>query len=96
MKRQHKCCIFICSFQVHPENSEWTCYKQAASLEIHSFFGFEGAIEKLAMKQYSQNVATGKEVIEHFIRELKNENIVFIPPWKPSEETEEVEDNDNK
>lgn len=37
------------------------------------------------MKQYSQNVATGKEVIEHFIKELKNEGITHIPPWKPKE-----------
>ncbi len=45
------------------------------------------------MKQYSQNVATGKEVIEHFVRELKNEGIIYIPPWKPQEnETDGVEE----
>lgn len=78
--------------QVHSENSDWTCYEQAASLEIHSFFGFESTIEKLAMKQYSQNVASGKEVIEHFIKALKNEGIIYIPLWKPSE----VDESDNK
>lgn len=65
-----------------------------ASLEIHSFFGFESTIEKLAMKQYSQNIATGKEVIEHFIKELKNEGITYIPPWKPLKS--EDDDNDEK
>lgn len=37
------------------------------------------------MKQYSQNVATGREVIEHFIKELKNEGITYVPPWQPAE-----------
>ncbi|XP_065203554.1 SEC14-like protein 1 [Planococcus citri] len=85
-----------CRYYVHAENSEWTCYEQAASLEIHSFFGFESTIEKLAMKQYSQNVATGKEVIEHFIKELKNEGVTFIAPWKPSEKQEEEVDEKAK
>lgn len=35
------------------------------------------------MKQYSQNIATGKEVIEHFIKELKTEGITYVPSWKP-------------
>jgi hypothetical protein len=43
--------------QVHPENSDWTCFEQSASLDIRSFFGFENSMEKLAMKQYSQNIA---------------------------------------
>lgn len=43
------------------------------------------------MKQYSQNVASGKEVIENFIKVLKNEGITYIPPWKPSE----VDESDN-
>lgn len=81
-------------FQVHSENSDWTCYEQAASLEIHSFFGFESTIEKLAMKQYSQNVASGKEVIEHFIQALKNEGITYIPPWKPLEVDESDKSED--
>ncbi|XKL63866.1 hypothetical protein PGB90_006230 [Kerria lacca] len=72
-----------CRYYVHPENNDWTCFEQTASLEIHSFFGFESTIEKLAMKQYSQNIATGKEVIEHFIKELKTEGITYVPSWKP-------------
>lgn len=43
-------------FQVHPENEEWTCFEQSASLDIRSFFGFESALEKIAMKQYTANV----------------------------------------
>lgn len=43
--------------QVHPENSEWTCFEQTASLDIKNFFGFENSMEKLAMKQYAQNIA---------------------------------------
>ena len=41
---------------MHPENEEWTCFEQTASLDIKSFFGFENAAEKLAMKQYASNI----------------------------------------
>lgn len=43
--------------KIHPENPEWTCFEQSASLDIKNFFGFENSIEKLAMKQYAQNIA---------------------------------------
>lgn len=43
--------------QVHPENPSWTCFDQSASLEVKSFFGFEGVVEKIAVKQYSANIA---------------------------------------
>lgn len=46
------------------------------------------------MKQYSQNVATGKEVIEHFIKELKNEGITYVPPWQPPESLENEKTDD--
>lgn len=79
-------------FQVHPENSEWTCYEQNASLEILSFFGFESTIEKMAMKQYSQSVAKGKEVIDYFIKELKNEGVTYVAPWQPSDNEDKETD----
>lgn len=45
-----------CVYSVHPENPEWTCFEQEAGLEIKSFFGFEKAVEKIAIQQYSQNI----------------------------------------
>lgn len=47
-----------CSFrlQVHPENEDWTCFEQSASLDIKSFFGFESTVEKIAMKHYTSNI----------------------------------------
>lgn len=52
--------IFLLSvvilFQVHPENPEWTCFEQDATLEINSFFGFENVVEKIAVKQYGANI----------------------------------------
>lgn len=42
--------------QVHPENEEWTCFEQTASLDIKSFFGFESTVEKIAMKQYASSI----------------------------------------
>ncbi|CAL8074678.1 unnamed protein product [Orchesella dallaii] len=85
----------VCNYFVHPENPSWTCFDQAASLEIKSFYGFENVVEKLAIKQYSANIAKGKEIIEFFIEELKKEGITEVPQWvetndAPKEE-EEVE-----
>lgn len=52
----------VCLWQVHPENEEWTCFEQSASLDIKSFFGFESTVEKIAMKQYANSI---KKVREH-------------------------------
>uniref|UniRef100_A0A0V0GBY7 Putative phosphatidylinositol transfer protein sec14 n=1 Tax=Triatoma dimidiata TaxID=72491 RepID=A0A0V0GBY7_TRIDM len=73
-----------CRYFVHPENSDWTCFEQCAEVDIKSFFGFEHTIEKLAMKQYSANIAKGKEVLEHFMAELRIEGITHVARWLPS------------
>lgn len=67
--------------QVHPENSEWTCFDQNASVDIKFFLGFEHSVEKVAMRQYGENIAKGKEIIEHFIEELRKEGIYHVPRW---------------
>ncbi|XP_078316638.1 SEC14-like protein 5 isoform X2 [Crassostrea virginica] len=74
-----------CYYSVHPENSEWTCFEQTASLDIKSFFNFENMVEKIAMKQYAANIKKGKEVIEYYINELISEGVSQIPRWKPPE-----------
>lgn len=48
--------LVLVFFQVHPENSDWTCFEQSASLDIKSFFNFENMVEKIAMKQYAANI----------------------------------------
>lgn len=55
---------------MHPENPEWTCFEQDATLEIISFFGFESVVEKIAVKQYGANI---KKVEPH--------NTQFIYPF---------------
>lgn len=75
-----------CRYFVHPENPEWTCFEQTASLDIRNFFGFENSMEKLAMKQYAQNIAKGKEIIEYFVNQLREEGITYVPPWQDPEE----------
>jgi len=70
--------------KVYPENPEWTCFEQSASLEVSHFWGFEGVVEKLAVKHYSQNIKKGKEIIEHYINVLKEEGITHIPPFGSS------------
>ncbi|CAG2101926.1 unnamed protein product [Medioppia subpectinata] len=71
----------LCTYRVYPENPEWTCFEQSASLEVSHFWGFEGVVEKLAVKHYSQNIKKGKEIIEHYINVLKEEGITYIPPF---------------
>ncbi|KAF7663296.1 hypothetical protein LDENG_00214340 [Lucifuga dentata] len=72
-----------CSYTVHPENEDWTCFEQTASLDIKSFFGFESTAEKIAMKQYASNIKKGKEIIEYYLRELEEDGITYIPRWSP-------------
>uniref|UniRef100_A0A671YPW0 SEC14-like protein 1 n=1 Tax=Sparus aurata TaxID=8175 RepID=A0A671YPW0_SPAAU len=68
---------------VHPENEDWTCFEQTASMDIKSFFGFESTAEKIAMKQYASSIKKGKEIIEYYLRELEAEGVTFIPRWTP-------------
>ncbi|XP_066545620.1 SEC14-like protein 5 isoform X2 [Amia ocellicauda] len=75
--------IETCSYSVHPENEDWTCFEQSASLDIKSFFGFENTVEKIAMKQYTANIKRGKEVIEYYLNELIAEGVSEIPRWAP-------------
>ncbi|KAG8233618.1 hypothetical protein J437_LFUL001029 [Ladona fulva] len=81
-----------CYYFVHPENPEWTCFEQTAALDVKSFFGFESTIEKLAMKQYSQNISRGKEIIDHYISELKKEGINSMPVWQEEDMKFSVEE----
>ncbi|XP_019723944.1 SEC14-like protein 1 [Hippocampus comes] len=70
-----------CKYTVHPENEEWTCFEQTASLDVKSFFGFEGLAEKIAMKQYANSIEKGKEIIQYHLTELEKEGITYIPRW---------------
>ncbi|XP_028830707.1 SEC14-like protein 1 isoform X2 [Denticeps clupeoides] len=74
----------LCCYSVHPENEDWTCFEQTASLDIKSFFGFESTVEKIAMKQYASSIKKGKEIIEFYLKELEDEGITFIPRWAPA------------
>lgn len=67
-----------CRYYAHPENPDWTCFDQTATLDIKNFFGFEHSMEKMGMKQYSQTTQKGKEIIEFFINELKKEGITHV------------------
>ncbi|XP_046899601.1 SEC14-like protein 1 isoform X2 [Hypomesus transpacificus] len=73
-----------CCYSVHPENEDWTCFEQSASLDIKSFFGFESTVEKIAMKQYATSIKKGKEIIEFYLKELEDEGITQVPRWSLS------------
>uniref|UniRef100_A0A1A9V7F8 CRAL-TRIO domain-containing protein n=1 Tax=Glossina austeni TaxID=7395 RepID=A0A1A9V7F8_GLOAU len=72
-----------CRYYAHPDNPDWTCFDQTATLDIKNFFGFEHSMEKMGMKQYTQTTLKGKEIIEYFINELKAEGITEVDRWKP-------------
>ncbi|XP_008303806.1 SEC14-like protein 1 [Stegastes partitus] len=80
-----------CSYTVHPENEDWTCFEQSASLDIKSFFGFESTAEKIAVKQYASSIQKGKEIIEHYLRELEKEGVTYVPRWTPPDVSGGVE-----
>ncbi len=76
----------FCLYSVHPENPDWTCFEQSADLDIKSFFGFEGTAEKVAINEYSKNIAKSKDIMEHYIQVLANEySITFVPIWTAPE-----------
>ncbi|CAI5446459.1 unnamed protein product [Caenorhabditis angaria] len=88
--------IFVqenCTYYVHAENEEWTCFEQSASLDVKSFFGFEATVEKLAVKQYAANLAKGKEILEFFIEELLKKT-TYIERFKEPEGIEMVTSGD--
>ncbi|KAH8367497.1 hypothetical protein KR084_005245, partial [Drosophila pseudotakahashii] len=70
-----------CRYYAHPENCEWTCFDQSATLDIKNFFGFENSMEKMGMKQYTQTTLKGKEIIEFFISQLREEGITYVDIW---------------
>ncbi|KAG8565594.1 hypothetical protein GDO81_012912 [Engystomops pustulosus] len=73
-----------CCYTVHPDNDDWTCFEQSASLDIKSFFGFESTVEKIAMKQYTSNIKKGKEIIEYYLKQMEEEGITQLPRWTPA------------
>lgn len=57
--------LILLYLQVHPENEDWTCFEQTASLDMKSFFGFESTAEKIAMKQYASSIKKVSCVVRH-------------------------------
>ena len=47
---------------------------QEAELEIHSFFGFETTVEKIAIKQYLAHIQKGKDIMHFFIDQVLEES----------------------
>jgi hypothetical protein len=73
----------LCVYSVHPENPEWTCFEQSADLDIKSFFGFEGTAEKVAINEYSKNIAKSKDIMEYHINVLAEEGVTVVEIWSP-------------
>uniref|UniRef100_A0A672P9J7 SEC14-like protein 1 n=1 Tax=Sinocyclocheilus grahami TaxID=75366 RepID=A0A672P9J7_SINGR len=76
-----------CCYMVHPENEDWTCFEQSASMDIKSFFGFESTAEKIAMKQYATSI---KKVcvywyitftFTHLADAFIQKGTIFTPAW---------------
>ncbi len=84
----------LCIYSVHPENPEWTCFEQSADLDIKSFFGFEGSAEKIAINEYSKNIAKSKDIMETHITELAEQGVTFIPPWQNQDDGQALKRDD--
>ncbi|XP_077590509.1 SEC14-like protein 1 [Stigmatopora nigra] len=82
-----------CKYSVHPENEEWTYFEQTASLDVKSFYGFEGMAEKIAIKQYASNIEKGNEIIQYHLKELEKEGIKHIPRWTEPSPTDIIPGN---
>lgn len=74
-----------CVYRAHPDNPEWTCFEQEASLVVESFFGFESTVEKIAVRTYSSEIARAKETLMIFLKQLEDEGITSVEKWKPGE-----------
>nr|XP_061837561.1 SEC14-like protein 1 [Nerophis lumbriciformis] len=85
-----------CKYTVHPEKEDWTCFEQTASLDVTSFFGFESMAEKIAMKQYSNSIEKGKEIIQFHLTELAKEGITHVPRWDSPASTQTVPGNHSR
>ncbi len=83
----------FCLYSVHPENPEWTCFEQSADLDIKSFFGFEGVAEKVAINEYSKNIAKSKDIMETHILVLADEGVTYIPIWEPPEGSKKAQES---
>lgn len=83
-----------CRYYAHPENPDWTCFDQMATLDIKNFFGFEHSIEKMGMKQYTQTTLKGREIIEYFIEELRKDGITHVDRWPACTDTSDHEENE--
>ncbi|KAG5313219.1 RETM protein, partial [Pseudoatta argentina] len=88
-----------CKYFIHPENPEWTCFEQTASLDIKNFFGFENSMENRALKEkrplYAQRHDKGKEIIEYFINQLKDEGITYVAPWEDPQKRSSEEEKEH-
>ena len=74
-------CVIWFLLQVHPENTGWTCFEQEASLDIKHFFGFESTVEKIAMKQYTQNIKKVSMIHCHKCSYLQRHMCVSTDQW---------------
>lgn len=73
-----------CYYSVHPDNPNWTCFEQDATLDVKAFFGFEAVVEKLMIKLYLANIQKGKEIIQYYIEELIEGGIAELPRFEDS------------
>eukprot|EP00794_Sanderia_malayensis_P008919 gene8919-9871_t len=73
-----------CYYSVHTEHPDWTVFEQDARLDVKNFFGFESAVEKLAIKAYTNNLKKGKEIVLHYIKELISQGVTGLPLFQDS------------
>lgn len=74
-----------CVYRTHPDNDDWTIFRQTLSIEMKSsFLGLEGHIEKFGIRSYMKNVGKAEEVMNVFIAQLQSEGITYVPRFVPA------------
>lgn len=68
-----------CSYEVHPENPEWTLYRQEA--KITGFVPmFSDAIEKHSLQNMTSQAKKGLDAMEHIIDKITHKGIDALLP----------------
>ncbi|KAF8820207.1 PRELI family protein [Cardiosporidium cionae] len=64
----------VCEYQVHPENPNWTLYRQSASFSVIGFSFASDALEKLAIQAAKEKSSKGLNVMQRKIACLEEAN----------------------
>ena len=75
-----------CSYLPHPENSEWTLFRQETNITCASMPALKSMAAKIEQKcaeKFQQNSARGREVVEFVCKALERAETATVSPVEP-------------